>query len=265
MAKNLNKNAESCDNSNSVTTTSKNSLLTKRIIAISSVVIAVALMLWLGGVFTKTLFDSYETDGNVMEVAADFQKLIKSYGNVGVLVAFGIQVLQVIVSPIPGQVIEIAMGLCYGWFWGAVLCLVGGALGAACIMAFVKKFGVRAVELFMPIEKFNNLKFINNSKKLRRTIFVLFLLPGTPKDPLIFFFGLTPISTKEFVIIQTIARIPAIVTTTIGGHLLVEQNFLAAALIFIISGSISIICIALYNKILELLGNKKNQKEQEEK
>lgn len=265
MAENKNFNNSDISNKLSNTTLSPKTLKRKRIIAAFSIVIAVALMLWLGIFLTKVIFASYETDGNIVDTAANFKTMIQSYGDLSVLVAFGIQVLQIVVSPIPGEVVEIGMGLCFGWFWGAVICLVGGALAAAIIMAFVKKWGIRVVELFISTDKINELKFINNEKKLDRAVFILYLLPGTPKDPLIFFFGLTKISIKDFVIIQTIARIPSIVTSTIGGQFLVEKNFLGAALMFIITGAISLICIILYSKILEFLGNKKNHEEQDEK
>ena len=232
----------------------------KKVIAIISVAIAVALFLWLGAYLTDVILFSVKSGDGVGEAAANFKTMIESYGNVGMLVAFGIQVLQVVVSPIPGEVIEVGMGLCFGWFGGALICLLGGALAAAIIMIFVKKWGIKVVELFVSIDKINELRFINSEKKLSRFVFLLYLIPGTPKDPLIFFFGLTKISTLDFVIIQTIARIPSVITSTIGGKLLVDQNYLGAILIFAITGALSLAGLLMYNKILAKMSDKKNQK-----
>ena len=91
-------------------------------------------------------------------------------------------------------------------------------------MLFVKKLGIRAVELFVSLDKINELRFINNEKKLSTFVFLLYLIPGTPKDPLIFFFGLTKIKISNFVVISTLARIPSIVTSTIGGEFLVNKD-----------------------------------------
>ncbi len=242
----------------------KLTLKRKRIIAVISFIIAVGLMLWLGYFVTKTLLISIQGDGGIKTAASNFQKLIASYGNASVFVAFAIQFLQIIISPIPGEVIEVGMGVCFGWFWGMVICLAGGALAAAVIMMFVKKWGIRVVELFVSAEKINELKFINSEKKLERMVFLLYLIPGTPKDPLIFFFGLTKIKTRDFVVIQTIARIPTIVSSTIAGQFAVEENFLVTLVIFVVTGLMALGGMWFYHKILIRRENKKAQKEQKQ-
>ncbi|MBO5869159.1 MAG: TVP38/TMEM64 family protein [Clostridia bacterium] len=239
----------------------KNKLLRrKRIIAIVSIVIAVSLFVWLSFYLTDVILSSLDEDGNIMNTAQNFKELIESYGKWGVIVAFGIQVLQVIVSPIPGEVIEVGMGLCFGWLGGAVLCLVGGALAAALIMLFVKKYGIKAVELFVSTDKINELRIINNEKKLKTTVFLLYLIPGTPKDPLIFFFGLTKISIWDFIWIQTLARIPSVVTSTIAGEQVTKQNFLVSIIIFAVTGVLALIGMVLYRKIIS---HKNNHKEKD--
>ena len=236
----------------------------KRIIAVISFIIAAGMFLWLGYAIAETLMISIENGQGISDAAKNFKDLISGYGNMGVLVAFGIQVLQVVVSPIPGEVIEVGMGLCFGWFEGALLCLLGSALATAIIMLFVKKLGFRFVELFIPLEKINELRFINSEKKLERFAFLLYLIPGTPKDPLIFFFGLTKINIVDFVVISTIARIPSVVSSTIGGKFLVDQNYLGAIIIFAITGIAALIGIFLYKVILDKLRSRKKDKHSHE-
>lgn len=233
----------------------------KRIVAIISLIIAVALFVWLGAYLTEVILFSVESGEGLDNAAANFKTLIEGYGNIGILVAFGIQVLQVVVSPIPGEVVEVGMGLCFGWFGGALICLLGVALASAIIIAFVKKFGFKFVELFVPIEKIQELRFINSEKKLARCVFLLYLIPGTPKDPLIFFFGLTKMRTIDFVVISTIARIPSVVSSTIGGKFIVEQNYLAAILVFAVTGIFSLVGLLMYKKILEIMSEHKEHKE----
>lgn len=247
-------------------TDSEKKILTKRkkVIAAISVIIALALFIWLGFYLTHTILFSIDEGGGLINTAQNFKALIEGYGKWGVIVAFGIQVLQVIVSPIPGEVVEVGLGLCFGWFWGTVICLLGGALAAFIIMLFVKKFGVKAVELFVSTDKINELRFINNEKKLKRTVFLLYLIPGTPKDPLIFFFGLTKISIWDFVWIQTIARIPSVVTSAVAGEQATKQNFLVSIIIFAVMGVLAIVGMAFYKKLLSYRQNKK-QKNNEKK
>ncbi len=243
----------------------KLTLKRKRIIAIVSVIIAVAVMLWLGFFLTKALMFSVDTDGGVRTAAKNFRDLINSYGNAGILVAFAIQVLQVVVSPIPGEVIELGMGMCFNWWAGALICLLGGALAAAVIMLFVKKFGIKLVELFVSAEKINELKFINNEKKLKTTVLLLYLIPGTPKDPLIFFFGLTKISVWDFVWISTLARIPSIITSTIAGEQATKENFWTTAIILVITGILALIGMFFYKKIVSQRQSKKEKQTTENK
>lgn len=250
-----------CLNESKSESEKKKLLRRKRIIAILSVVIAVSLFVWLSFYLTDVILSSLDEDGNIMNTAQNFKELIESYGKWGVIVAFGLQVLQVIVSPIPGEVIEVGMGLCFGWLGGAILCLVGGALAAALIMLFVKKYGIKAVELFVSTDKLNELKFINNEKKLKTTVFLLYLIPGTPKDPLIFFFGLTKISIWDFIWIQTLARIPSVVTSTIAGEQVTKQNFLVSIMIFAVTGVLALIGMFLYRKIVS---HKNNHKEKDQ-
>ena len=234
----------------------KLTLKRKRIIAVISFIIAAALFIWFGILLGKIL----NSDGGIRAAAENFKNLINSYGEAGILVALAIQILQVIVSPIPGQVVEVGMGICYGSVGGALLCLLGSAIGAALIMAFVKKFGIKAVELFVSTDKINEMRFINNEKKLERTVFILYVIPGTPKDPLIFFFGLTKIKTSTFVVLQTLARAPAMFCTTMGGKFLAEQNYLGAILIFAITGILALGGVFGYRKILDKLQERKEHK-----
>ncbi|MBR4951103.1 MAG: TVP38/TMEM64 family protein [Clostridia bacterium] len=243
----------------------KKLLKRKRILAIISVLAVLGLIIW----FTFVVIKALNLSGggfSINQLAISFKETIEGYGSWGVIVAFGIQMLQVVVSPIPGEVIEVGMGLCFGWFWGAVICLLGSALAAAIIMLFVKKFGIRVVELFVSVDKINEFRFINNQRKLTGLIFLLYIIPGTPKDPLIFFFGLTKIRTLDFVVIQTVARIPSVVSSTAGGELIVNDNMWGAVIVFAITGAVALIGLLCYGKIIKKLqGKSENKKTEEQK
>ena len=228
----------------------------KRIIAIISLIITLILFLALAWWLTRFLLRGGSVES--------FKELIKSYGSLGWLVAFGIQVLQVIVSPIPGEVVELGMGICLGWFWGAVLCLVGSALGSVIIMFIVKKVGIKMVQLFVSVDKINELRFINSERKLNSLVFILYVLPGTPKDPLIFFFGLTRIGIIEFTVISTLARIPSVITSTVGGKLFIDGHLIGAVIVIAVTAVISLAGMILYQRILRRIRNRKSINRDEE-
>ena len=180
-----------------------------------------------------------------------FTAFVESYGWAGRLVALALQLLQVFVSIIPGELVEIGLGYAYGALEGTLLCLGGVALGSSLIFLLVKRWGIRLVELFIPREKIDQLRFINSETKLKRLLFLLFFIPGTPKDLLTYFAGLTRIRLHEFLIITLIARIPSVVSSTVGGNMIQEQNYWKAVFLFAVTATVSLLGIALYNGIVK--------------
>ena len=157
-------------------------------------------------------------------------------------VAFvGMVVLQVVVAVIPGEPLEIAAGYAFGALEGTLLCMVGTWIGGLMVFLLVRRFGVRAVEIFFPLEKLHELAFLKNEKKLAFWVFIVFFLPGTPKDVLCYFVGLTKLPLRTWLLVSAVARIPSIVTSTVGGDALGMQNYTFAAAVFastlVISGA----------------------------
>ena len=107
--------------------------------------------------------------------------------------------------------------------------------------------------MFMPREKIHQLRFINNEKKLKRVVFLLFFIPGTPKDILTYFVGLTNMTLSEFLSITLIARIPSVLSSTISGQMLGDENFLTAGIVYAITGVLSVLGYLLYNRIVQKL------------
>jgi len=124
----------------------------------------------------------------------------------------------------------------------------------------LKKFGIKFVGLFVSIDKINELKFINSEKKLKRFTFVLYLLPGTPKDLLTYFLGLTNLSVRDFLTITLFARIPSIVSSVVGGELIGNREYFKAIVLFIITAAISLIGLKIYKTITEKIKSKSKAK-----
>ena len=185
----------------------------------------------------------------------ELRSFLDSYGWKGYLILMGLQCLQVVIALIPGEIIELGAGYAYGAVRGTAICLVGVAISSALIFLLVKKVGVSLVEMFMPREKIYELRFINSEKKLKRVVFLLFFIPGTPKDILTYFVGLTNMNLSEFLSITLIARIPSILSSAISGQMLGDENFLTAGIVYAITGLISILGYFSYACI-----TKKNQK-----
>ena len=216
----------------------------RRALALLSLTVVVLFFGWLTWVVSRW-FMTFNDDPQA------FKAFIDSYGWTGRFIALGIQMLQVFVSLIPGELVEIGIGYTYGALEGTLLCLGGVAFASSLVFALVKRWGVRLVELFIDPKKIDELRFINNEQKLKRLIFLLFFIPGTPKDLLTYFVGLTRIRLHEFLIISLIARIPSVVSSTWGGNMIQEQAYGQAVLLFVITGAVSLLGIALYNRLVK--------------
>lgn len=191
-----------------------------------------------------------------------FREWINTQGWYGWILFVLIMIVQVFVAFIPGEALEIAAGYAFGALKGSILCLVGEALGGILVLLFVKRFGVKAVELFFSLEKLRSLRFLQNPKKREILIFLLFLLPGTPKDLLCYFAGLTEISTASWICIQLLGRLPSILTSTLGGDALGSEKYWIAAIVLAATAVISSLGLAVYHRFSSQ-ENQKHDREQQ--
>ncbi len=216
----------------------------KRIIAIVSLAVIFAIM----ALITYVAIDRFTTTGATAE---SFESFIEGYGWWGRFVAVGIQFLQVFIALIPGEFVEVGLGLAFGAVEGTVICLAGVALASSAVFALVKRWGVKVAELFVDVTKINSLKFINSEKKLNYLVFILFLIPGTPKDLLTYVVPLTRMKMSEFLIISMLARIPSVLSSTIGGNLFGDGKYLHGILLLVVTGVISLAGLKIYDIILK--------------
>ncbi len=210
--------------------------------AISLILFAVVFIL-LTLFFTKIL-------APYLKSTEQLRTFLDSFGWKGYLILMGLQCLQVLVALIPGEVIEVGAGYAYGAMEGTLICLVGVAISSALIFLLVKKIGITLVEIFISREKIQQLRFINSEKKLKRVVFLLFFIPGTPKDVFTYFVGLTDMRLSEFLFISLIARIPSVVSSTISGQMLGEKHFVTAGIVYAVTCVISIFGYILYKRIV---------------
>lgn len=138
-------------------------------------------------------------------------------------------IIQVIVALIPGEPLELAAGYAFGAFEGTILSMVGILIGSWIIFTMVRRFGVKLVEVFFSDREIRRLRFLKNPQKTKVIAFLLMLVPGTPKDFLSYFAGLTRLTTVQWLTIVAVARIPSLVTSTLTGAAAGEQNYTLAA------------------------------------
>ena len=227
----------------------------QKIIKIGSAVILVGVLVWLTLQFLPFVL-SLKDQASLERFKQDvYQK-----GVGGWFTVLGIQILQVIVAIIPGEPIEVLAGITYGTWWGLLTCLTGALIGSVFIFFMVRWLGHSFITMFIEGDKLKSLKFLKNTTRLEFITFILFFIPGTPKDVLTYFAGLTPIKPLRFFVISTFARIPSVITSTYAGSILGDGNIWLFVIIYGITAAVAAIGIFIYNRIVKNM----NQKEDEQ-
>lgn len=178
-----------------------------------------------------------------------FRAWVDSFGIWGRLVFVGMVFLQVLVALIPGEPIELMAGYVFGAVEGTLLAMTGILLGSWAVFALVRRFGPKFAEIFFPEKELKRLTFLKNPKKSGTLAFILMTVPGTPKDLLSYFAGLTPLKTWQWLTIVAVSRIPSLVTSTVSGAAAGQENYALAAIVFALTVVASGIGILYYRRI----------------
>ena len=192
------------------------------------------------------------------ENQAKFKSHIEEFGILGWLTLLTIQILQIFIAFIPGEIIEILAGILYGAFGGLIVCLLGVIIGSILIYFTIKLFASSKLEKYK--EKLSTYSFLNNPKKIHVYFFIIFIIPGIPKDIFIYLVPFLPIKFSSFLIISSIARIPSILSSTIIGNSIMDGNYLTSIIIFVSFALVGVLAILFYDKIISLF-KKQNDKE----
>ena len=184
-------------------------------------------------------------DLSSLEGQVAFKDKVESSGIIGMLSLFGLQVAQIFLIIVPGEPIEILAGMCYGGFWGTVFIMVSAFIISITIFFLVRKFGRKFVYNFCDeekVRKIENSKLFQNPKKIELIMLILFLIPGTPKDLLVYIAGLLPIKPLKFILISTFARFPSVISSTLAGQNLAigdwKTSIILYGVVFVLVGII---------------------------
>lgn len=181
----------------------------------------------------------------------EFKNKINELGFLGILLLFALQLIQIFLIIIPGEPLEILAGMCYGTLGGTIFIAISSAIVTTLIILLVRLLGRKFVYEFFSeekIKKLENSKMFKNPKRLEWIMIILFVIPGTPKDLLVYIAALLPIDPFKFILISTIARMPSIISSTLAGSTLANGKWGATIIVYIITFALIGIAIFLINK-----------------
>ncbi len=161
-----------------------------------------------------------------------FRAWVMEKGIFSRLIFIGMVVLQIIVAVIPGEPLELGAGYAFGAVEGTILCIVADLIGGIIVFALVRSIGVRMVEVFFSREKILSLRFLQKRERVNLFTYLIFILPGTPKDLLSYVVGLTDMRWSVWLLITSVARLPSVITSTLIGSAIGLHNYTVAAIAF---------------------------------
>lgn len=188
---------------------------------------------------------------STIEGQNEFKEQIKKSNILGVLSIFGLQLAQIFLIVIPGEPIEILAGMCYGTLGGFAIITISSAIITALILLLVNKFGRKFIYGFCDkekIEKIEKSPIFQDSLKIELLMIILFLIPGTPKDILVYIAGILPIDPLRFFIISIFARFPSVISSTMAGANILKGNWMISIFIYVITFIVVGILVFILNK-----------------
>ena len=188
--------------------------------------------------------------------AEALKEKIHDAGPAGIFIILGVQLLQIIVAFIPGEVVQVAAGMIYGTWGGFAVLLVGCIISSAIVFTLVRKLGAPFVQNMVSTEYLDKFRAFEATGKLDLIVFFLFLIPGLPKDVFTYLVPLTDMPIGRFLVLSTAGRIPAMFMSCFAANGIMEGNYVTSAIIFAAAAVIAVLGIVFRDKILGFFGNR---------
>ena len=168
---------------------------------------------------------------------------LRKLGPIRYILMMLLQIFQMILAPIPGGPVAVMMGFMFGPVVGTLLTIVSTALGTMLIIWCVERFGMSFVNKFINSKGFEKLRFLHNSSSRDALLFLLFLVPGTPKDLVTFFAPFTGAKPRNIVVLASLARIPSIFLMVYLGDAISDGNLVKSLIILTVAAVIGLVGI----------------------
>ena len=167
---------------------------------------------------------------------------VASSGWLAPVVFIAIQALQVVISPIPGEITGPVGGALFGVLWGLTYSTIGLTVGTLAAFAIGRMWGEPLVRPWLSEHHWNRLNFIVEAEGAI-ICFILYLIPGFPKDIISYLFGISPMPFWLFAVVSTLGRLPGTwISSYFGAHVAEQQYIYAIAFLALVVA----LCLPLY-------------------
>ena len=210
-----------------------------RIALVVAFVLLLAAVLVLLAMHGRTLL-AHLADGRLV------QRQAERLGPFAPVVCIGIVVLQQLSAIIPAEPVELAAGYAFGFWQGAIVCLVGSVLGTLAIVGVARGAGDRLLRVLVSSRRVVQLERFGNSPRFELLVFLCFLVPGLPKDVMTYAAALANMPIRHLVPVTTVGRIPSIALSTLASSLAARGDWKVAGIVMAVIVVLVLSGAALY-------------------
>ena len=207
----------------------------------------IILMVMVIGILALVLYQPFVS---LLSDSQSFRLWLNQYGLLAYFIFGLINMAQVILVFLPGEIVEVLAGYCFGSINGCLVCMIASGIASSIIFLLMRHFHIDLIKLFFKKDKTDKFSFLTNTKNMTMVLFIIFLIPGTPKDLLTYLMPLTSIKFTSFLGITTLARIPSIITSTMVGDALFNQDFMISLIVYGITAILSGLGLYVYNRYI---------------
>ncbi len=176
-------------------------------------------------------------------------KFIHEHRAYSAFIFIGLQALQVVAAPVPGEVTGFVGGYFFGTFWGIVYSTIGLAIGSWAAFLIARVLGRHLVEVFVNPEVIKRYDYVMKHKGLFLA-FVMFLIPGFPKDILCYLLGLGHMGQRDFLLVSTTGRVLGTTLLTVGGTFFRDARY-GAFFTVVGIGIAAVLLVMIYRENIE--------------
>lgn len=167
------------------------------------------------------------------------------------LVLIVLQAIQIIICILPGQPIQLASSYMYGVIGGYCISIIGAIIGCLITYRLAHFLGVDAMHIIFGEEKVQNYMKKLNSGKALTIVFLIYLVPGIPKDLMSYIAGISNIELKLFLLVSTLGRSPGILGSLLIGYFLARKNYIGIGIVAVIMLLLFGWCVRNRERIVE--------------
>lgn len=178
-------------------------------------------------------------------------QLLLNYKTASIFAYIALQIMQILISVLPGQALQFAAGYAYNFWLGYVYSLIGVMAGTIITFYLAKILGKDAIHIIFGEEKVNRFICDLNSKRAYTILFVIFLIPGVPKDLLTYVAGVSEIKIKPFLLLSATGRTPAMMGSIMMGSMFKSGSYIGLIILGVIAVAACIAGVLKREKILQ--------------